>query len=117
MVTAEFAVALPAFVVVILAALFGVAVVMAQLRCVDAAAIAARMAARGESVSEIRATALTSAPGRAELDLSETADLVTATVRATVSPFGVLRFLPGLTVRAHVVQAREPAAPTAQQPS
>jgi Flp pilus assembly protein TadG len=45
MVTAEFAVALPAFVLVVLAALCGVALVTAQLRCVDAAAVAARMAA------------------------------------------------------------------------
>jgi hypothetical protein len=113
MVTAEFAVALPAFVVVVLAAVFGVAVVMAQLRCVDAAAIAARMAARGDDVAQVRATSLASAPGRARLDITQSSEFVTATVRATVSPLGV-RFLPAVTVDAHVVQAREPAAASTQ---
>ena len=111
MVTAEFAVALPAFVIVVVAALAGVAVVMAQLRCVDAAAIAARMAARGESPAQIRTTSLAGAPSGARLELGGSPDSVTATVQATVAPPGVLGFLPGITLHAHVVQAREPAPP------
>jgi Flp pilus assembly protein TadG len=116
MVTAEFAVALPAFVVVVGAALFAVAVVMAQLRCVDAAAVAARMAARGDTSSQIEATSLPAAPGHAAIELTTTVDTVTATVRASVSPFGMLRFIPAVTVQAHVVEAREPPAPDAEEP-
>jgi Flp pilus assembly protein TadG len=110
MVTAEFAVALPAFVVVVMAAICGVAVVMAQLRCVDAAAVAARMAARGEPATQVRTTSLSGAPAGARLDLTDSTDFVTATVQATVSAPGVLGFLPGITLHAHIVQAREPAA-------
>ena len=71
MVTAEFAVALPAFVLVVVAALYGVAVVTAQLRCADAAAVAARMAARGESPSTVRTTAFAAAPAGARLGLTD----------------------------------------------
>lgn len=113
MVTAEFAVALPAFVLVVLAALSGVAVMTAQLRCVDAAAVAARMAARGDSSSLVQATALSGAPGSAQIDVVTTTSLVTATVRAQVSPLGLSWFLPGVIVEAKVVEAREPAATTA----
>jgi Flp pilus assembly protein TadG len=111
MVTAEFAVALPAFVVVLLAALFAVAAVLAQLRCEDAAAAAARMAARGEPTSQLRVAALADAPGAARLSIAVSADYVTATVRATVAPLGGLGFLPGVTVQAHVVEPREDVAP------
>jgi hypothetical protein len=111
MVTAEFAVALPAFVLVVVAALCGVAVMTAQLRCADAADVAARMAARGDGASSVRATALSGAPGSAQLSLATTATLVTATVQARLSPPGLSRFLPSVVVRAHVVEAREPAAP------
>jgi Flp pilus assembly protein TadG len=111
MVTAEFAVALPAFVLVVLAALSGVAVMTAQLRCEDAADVAARMAARGDASSLVRTTALSGAPGRAQLEVATTSTLVTATVRARVSPLGLSRFLPGVEVSATVVDAREPGEP------
>jgi Flp pilus assembly protein TadG len=111
MVTAEFAVALPAFVLVVIAALCGVAVVTSQLRCVDAADVAARMAARGDSTSLVRTTALSAAPGGAQLRISGTATTVTATVRAHLSLPGLSRLLPSVDLQAHVVEAREPAAP------
>jgi hypothetical protein len=113
MVTAEFAVALPAFVLVVVAALCGVAVMTAQLRCVDAADVAARMAARGDSTSLVRSTALSGAPASAQLNVVTTASLVTATVRARVAPFGLARFLPSVVVQAHVVEAREPSTSAA----
>jgi Flp pilus assembly protein TadG len=109
MVTAEFAVALPAFVLVVLAALSGVAVMTAQLRCADAADIAARMAARGDTTGVVQAAALTGAPGSAHLELSTTATLVTATVRARLSLPGLSRFLPGVVVQAHVTEQIEPS--------
>jgi Flp pilus assembly protein TadG len=108
MVTAEFAVALPAFVLVVLAALSGVAVMTAQLRCEDTADIAARMAARGDGSSLVQTTALRGAPGRAQLEVVTTTSLVMATVRARISPLGLSRFLPGVAVSATVVEAREP---------
>jgi hypothetical protein len=113
MVTAEFAVALPAFVLVVLAALSGVAVMTAQLRCADAADVAARMAARGTASSLVHAAALGGAPNGAQLTVVTTSTLVTATVRAHLSPPGLARFLPSVTVQAHVTDAREPASPSA----
>jgi Flp pilus assembly protein TadG len=110
MVTAEFAVALPAFVLVVVAALSGVAVMTAQLRCEDAADVAARMAARGDTSALVRATALSGTPGSARLDVVTTATLVTATVSARISPLGLAHFLPGVTVRAKVVEALEPTS-------
>jgi len=109
MVTAEFAVALPAFVLVVVAAVCGVAVVTAQLRCADAADVAARMAARGDSASLVRAAALNGAPGGARLGLVTSGTTVTATVTARLSPLGLARFLPSVQVQAHVVEALEPA--------
>lgn len=107
MVTAEFAVALPAFVLVVVTALFGVSVVVAQLRCVDAAAVAARMAARGDRGDLVHSAAATSAPAGAQLSITTTSDLVVATVHARVTLFGLSSFLPGLTVSAHEAEARE----------
>jgi Flp pilus assembly protein TadG len=112
MVTAEFAVALPAFALVVLAALSGIAVMTAQLRCEDAADVAARMAARGDAGSLVQTTALNGAPGSATLDVVTSTTLVTATVSARIAPLGLSRFLPGVTVRAKVVEAREPEPAT-----
>jgi hypothetical protein len=112
MVTAEFAVALPAFVVVVIAALCGVAVVTAQLRCTDAADVAARLAARGENASTVGATAMGAAPRGATLTTSTTGTTVTATVAARLSLPGLSGLLPTVVVRASAVAAREPAART-----
>jgi hypothetical protein len=109
MVTAEFAVALPAFVLVVLAALSGVALMTAQLRCADAADVAARMAARGDSATVVRSVALADVPGGAGLSLTSTATLVTATVRARLSLPGLSKFIPGVVVHAHVTDALESA--------
>jgi hypothetical protein len=98
MVTAELAVALPALVLVIVAALYGVGLVTAQLRCVDAAAVGARLAARGESGQRVQATALRAAPADARLAIARSATVVTATVTARVDPLGLSRLLPGVTV-------------------
>jgi Flp pilus assembly protein TadG len=111
MVTAEFAVALPAFVLVVVAAMCGVAVVTAQLRCADAAAVAARMAARGEDRTQVRAAALDGAPGSARLEVTMGERTVTAEVQARLAAPGLLSFLPAVTVESHVVEAREPAGP------
>jgi hypothetical protein len=101
MVTAELAVALPALVLVLVAALYGVALITAQLRCVDAAAVGARLAARGETGQLARSTALDAAPAGAGLEISRSATVVTATVTVRVAPLGLSRLLPGVTVVGH----------------
>jgi hypothetical protein len=101
MVTAELAVALPALVLVMVAALYGVALVTAQLRCVDAAAVGARLAARGESAQLVRAAALGAAPTSARLEIARSASVVTATVAVRVDAPGLSRLLPGVTVVGH----------------
>ena len=63
MATAEVAVALPALVLLVAAAMTAVSMVTAQLRCVDAAREAARAAARGEGATVVRSLAERSAPG------------------------------------------------------
>lgn len=107
MATAEFAVALPAFVLVLVAAMFAVSAVLAQVRCEDAAAAAARMAARGDPAARVQSVLLPDAPSSARLSVSTSADYVTATVRASVTPLGALHFLPAVTVQATVVEPRE----------
>lgn len=62
MVTAELAVALPAAVLVLACCLAGVLAGIDQIRCVDAARIASRAAARGDSLERVRALALEAAP-------------------------------------------------------
>jgi hypothetical protein len=118
MVTAELAVGLPALVVVLAVALFAQAAVTAQLRCVDAAAVAARLLARGESGALARSTALAAAPSDATLvtgagpatsGAQATVTTVRAQVRATVHP--LLGWLPGIPVAATVVEPNEPSLP------
>jgi hypothetical protein len=98
MVTAELAVALPALVVVMVAALYGVALVTAQLRCEDAAAMAARLAARGETAVTVRSSALSAAPAGAGLSLATSGTTVTATVSVRVSAPGLSGLLPGVSI-------------------
>jgi hypothetical protein len=114
MVTAEFAVALPAFVVVVLAALCGVAVVTAQLRCADAAAVAARMVARGERPALVQTVIAATAPRGAELSVAQSGGLVTASVSARLRLPLLGSLLPAVNVGADVVEPREPA--TGSQP-
>jgi Flp pilus assembly protein TadG len=107
MVTAELAVALPALVVVMIAALYGVALVTAQLRCTDAAAVAARLAARGESTATVRSTALAAAPSGARLGVAESATTVTATVTVRVSLPGLSGLLPGVSITGRAADDRQ----------
>jgi Kef-type K+ transport system membrane component KefB len=113
MVTAEFAVALPAVVMVVVAAVCAVIAVTDQMRCVDAAAIAARLAARGEPAAVVRTAALQAAPAGARLELLATATTVTATVTAHLTAPGFLHRLPAITARGKMVAAREAGGPAA----
>jgi Flp pilus assembly protein TadG len=81
-VTAETAVALPALAVVLALSVWAVSAVTAQLRCVDAARVAARALARGESSARSAAVAREAAPEGAAISVDRSADLVTVEVRS-----------------------------------
>jgi Flp pilus assembly protein TadG len=86
-VTAEFAVALPAVIVVLACCLAGLQVAGTQLRLQDAAALAARALARGDSPASALALV-----GGAALQQTSEGDLLCATLTA---PAGL-----GLVIRA-----------------
>jgi hypothetical protein len=108
-VTAEFAVALPALVLVIAVALWGVSAAAAQVACVDAARAGARAASRGEPMPAASAAVLRAAPTGARVAISRDGELtrvdVTAEVRAPA-----LSGLPPIIIRERAVAATEPGA-------
>ena len=106
MATAELAVVLPALVLVVAAALTAVSVLLAQLRCVDAAREGARAAARGEPAAVARAAASRVAPAAAAIDIGTAGEEVRVTVSAIAGKGGGL--LPTFRVTATAVAVREP---------
>jgi len=95
--------ALAVLALVLVSCLAGIACLIAQIRCADAAREAARLAGRGDADLAASAVA-TLAPEGAVLSLGGTGDLVTATV--TARAIGGL--LPGVTITASAAAAREP---------
>ena len=83
--TAEFAVLLPAVVVMLAMVLAAASAGVAKLRCIDAARTAARLAARHESSSTVLAAAHSAGPRDAAVRLSVAGDLVRVQVTARVS--------------------------------
>lgn len=109
--TAETAVLLPVLVVVVIACIWVLACVAAQLKCVDAARAAARAAARGDAPAAVRAVAERLAPPAAVVELSPSDATVEVRVRAQVRPLGaVLRVLPSMSVSGRATAAVEPLA-------
>lgn len=100
MATAELAVALPVLAAVVLFACGVLAGVGADLRCADAARLAARSAARGDPQQATLALAASQAPRGAAIDIHPTGSgLIEVRVRSRVrvaGPLGAL--LPGVTV-------------------
>jgi hypothetical protein len=92
-------------VLLLLAGLTAVGAVTTKGQCVDAAREGALAAARGEPGV---AAASRVAPSGAQVTVEPGGDLVTVTVRASVRVLG--GGLPGLTVQAVAVAAREPVA-------
>lgn len=91
MVTAELAVALPALVAVLALGLGAVRLGVDRVRVVDAAHVAARLAARGEPTSVARAAARDIAPGGATVTVSVVPGEVRVVVSAPAPPLlGVL---------------------------
>jgi Flp pilus assembly protein TadG len=90
-VTAEFAAAVPAVVIVLVCCLAGVQVVGQQVRLQDAAAIVARSVGRGETDAVALGRAQHLAPG-SRLAIAATGDLACATLdQPADGPTGVLR--------------------------
>jgi Flp pilus assembly protein TadG len=106
MATAELAVVLPVLVLLVAAGLTAVSVLLAQLRCVDAAREAARAAARGETVEVARSAAARVAPPAATVDVGTDGDEVRVTVSAVAGRLGGL--LPTFQVTATAFALREP---------
>jgi Flp pilus assembly protein TadG len=98
--TLELAFAIPVLVVVLVAALSGIACLTTQMRCTDAAHQAARLAARGD-LDAASETARGLIDG-AEVTVNADAEIVT--VRVRTAP---IRLFPGLTLSAEAVAPME----------
>lgn len=97
----EAALVIPVLVLVFAACLAGIACLVTQLRCIDAAREAARLAGRGDVVGARSAAA--ELAGGAAVDISVGSDLVR--VRVSDRPLGGL--LPGVRIDATAVAAVE----------
>ena len=95
--TAEAAVALPALMVVLGLCIGAVVTVDGQLRCVDAARAAARVAARGDSDAAAGRAAREVAPSGAQVRVQHRGPDVHVTVAVTLRAG---RWLPGLPLEA-----------------
>jgi hypothetical protein len=104
-VTAEAAVVLPVLVAFALALVWGLLVMSAQIRCVDAARAGARAAARQDPVDAVLAVARATAPRGADVTVGREGDQVRVIV---VAKPPVLRGLP-FEVREEAVAAAEEA--------
>jgi hypothetical protein len=80
MVTAEFAVVLPAVVFVLALSVGALGLASDQIRCVDAARAGARAAARGDSAGAVILAASRAAPSDAVVSLATTGDIVIVSV-------------------------------------
>jgi hypothetical protein len=107
MVTAELALALPTVVLVAVLALSGVQIVMTQVRCRDAAGVAARLAARGESGDVVSAAVTSTAPADSHLAMRREGELVAATVSTELRLLGIGVVLPRFGVTETAVSVVE----------
>ncbi|MEO3785346.1 TadE family type IV pilus minor pilin [Actinocorallia sp. B10E7] len=108
--TAEVAVALPALVAVVAIALWGISAAATRVACLDALHTAARAAARGEPLPQVRARALQAAPPGATLTVTRTTESAHLTLTAPFRPPSRLP-LPTLTFRLTAETPTEPTAP------
>lgn len=107
-VTAEIAAALPALILVVLAAVWTLSLGLTQLRCADAAREAARAAARGDDASVVRQVAEAVAPAGAVVEVSEQDGLVIVEVAVKVrAPVPFADRLPAPTVSAESIAIEE----------
>ena len=102
-VTVEAAFAVAALVAVAVLGIGGLAAVSMQVRCIDAAREAARLAARGDDRAAVE-TARRTGPDGATVEVRRDGGRIVARVRAPAP------LLPGVTVGAEAVAAPEPGA-------
>jgi len=108
MVTAEFAVVLPAVVLVLGLSLGAMGLALDQIRCVDAARAGARAASRGDSYAAVTQVARRAAPSRALVSMAASGDLVQISVVSR--PRVAAGLLPGWLQAGSTASAvREPA--------
>ncbi|WP_238384526.1 TadE family type IV pilus minor pilin [Segeticoccus rhizosphaerae] len=103
MVTAELAAVFPVVVLLLGVLLGGVGLVIDQVRCVDAARLGARAAARGEPSGTVRALVRQAAPDGATVEVSRNGGAVRVSVRARARMVGALlpeSFAPAATASA-----------------
>ncbi|MEU6719416.1 TadE family type IV pilus minor pilin [Nonomuraea sp. NPDC046802] len=106
-VTAETAAMLPALMVVLAAALWAIQAVGVQLECVDAARAAARAAARGESLDQVRDVARTATHPEAQVDIAREEEATKVQITVQVRPaWG--QSLPAVRVSATAIADTEP---------
>lgn len=96
----EVAFAIASLVVVLLLCIAGITAIAMQIRCVDAAREAARLAARGAGAGIVAAGSL--APAGASVELRREGDYVVARVS------GRLPVLPGVVIVGEAVSVAEP---------
>ncbi|MFD4427894.1 TadE family type IV pilus minor pilin [Nocardia sp. NPDC058497] len=99
--TVEAAIALAALVCAVVLCIGALLAASTQVRCVDAAREAARLAARGDTAHAVAAAKSVAPPG-AVIDVRSAGDRVVAAVAAGTP------LLPGLRVRAEAVAIAEP---------
>jgi hypothetical protein len=97
----EAAFAIASLAVVLVAGLAGASAMAVQLRCVDSAREAARLASRGDERAAVEAARRVGPPG-AQLELRRDGDFVVARVSASPAPWLRVR------IAAEAVAAREP---------
>jgi TadE-like protein len=107
--TAELAVALPGFVLLLTTLMLGGSAIVAELRCLDAARIGARWAARGEPLADVHRLAAQAAPGGAAVRVSASGQVVTVAVTAPVAGRLGAGLVDGLRVMASATAPREAA--------
>ncbi|EON31109.1 hypothetical protein GTC6_19291 [Gordonia terrae C-6] len=100
MVTVEAAYAVAAIVVMVLIAVGAIAAVTTQIRCTDAAREVARLSAAGDAAAREAAQQLAGDDARVSISASD--EHVVVEVRSDVA------MLPGLTISARAVAAKEP---------
>ncbi|MFB4289166.1 TadE family type IV pilus minor pilin [Nonomuraea sp. ATR24] len=106
-VTAETAAMLPALMIVLAAALWAIHAVTVHLECVDAARTAARAAARGEPLDQVRALVHSAVRPSALVDITRNADQTSVKISVDVRPpWGPA--LPAVPVTASATAATEP---------
>lgn len=109
-VTAEMAMALPVLTLLLMIGMWAIGVVVANIRCVDAARDVARAAARGEPPEAVAAIGERSAPAGANVDINRHGPDVVVLVSADVRlDWPVLGALPPVRVKGMATIQTEPA--------